>query len=347
MTTPARPQSAQEYLAHGQTPFFRLPCAPQTQIGDPGRFAGAKAVLLGVPYDSGTTYLPGARVAPYHVRRVSALVSSTHPKHRVDVFEHAPALDGGNVPVTPFAPELMRQAVQAEVMAVLGAGAVPFVVGGDHSITTPIMRAIHAVHGPVCVVHVDAHYDTSDAGVWGEEFHHGTPIRHAIEDGHVQKGGLFQVGLRGGWKDGDEAALSLGHEAMLFPASVFEERSAVEIAETIKTAIGDRPVYFSIDVDGVDPSHAPGTGTPVPGGLSSRELLCLLDNLSGVKIVGMDLVEVSPPHDHADLTSMLAAHALFSGLGLLAVHAKENASSSSPVEASDNEFTRPSEDGDR
>jgi agmatinase len=316
-----RPSSAQDYLAHGQTPFFRLPCAPQTRIGDPERFAGAAAVLLGVPYDSGTTYLPGARVAPYHVRRVSALVSPVHPEHRLDVFERVPTLDGGNVPTSPFAPELMREAVQGEVMAVLGAGARPFVVGGDHSITTPILRAIHAVRGPVCVIHVDAHFDTSDAAVWGDAFHHGTPIRHALVDGHVSPGGLFQVGLRGGWKDADEAALSLEHDARLFPASVFEERSAASIGAEIREAIGERPVYLSVDVDGVDPAFAPGTGTPVPGGLSSRELLCLLDTLAGVDLVGMDVVEVSPPHDHADLTSMLAANLLFSGLGLVAVHA--------------------------
>ncbi len=318
-----QPSSALDYIRHGQTPFFRLPLAGPGesggQLGDPTRFAGARAVLLGVPWDSGTTYLPGARVAPYHVRRVSAFVSHHHPKHRLDVFERVPALDGGNVPVSPFSPALMREAVTAEIAAVLRAGAAPFTVGGDHSITTPILRAVHAIHGPVCVVHVDAHFDTSTAELWGDEFHHGTPIRHALADGQISPGGLFQVGLRGGWKDGDEPALSLAHDARLFPASVFETRTAASIADEIKTAIGERPVYLSVDVDGVDPAFCPGTGTPVPGGLSSRELLCLLDNLAGVKIIGMDLVEVSPPHDHADLTSMFAAHALFAGLGLLAV----------------------------
>ena len=335
-----QPASALEYIRHGQTPFFRLPMAGPGdsggQVGDPSRFVGARAVILGVPWDSGTTYLPGARVAPYHVRRVSGLISPTHPKHRLDVFAEVPALDGGNVPTTPFDAGLMREAVQGEIAAVIGAGAVPFVVGGDHSITTPILRAVHAAHGPVCVVHVDAHFDTSDAALWGDAYHHGTPIRHALEGGQIAAGGLFQIGLRGGWKDGDEAALSLAHDARLFPASEFERRGAVDIASAIKTAIGERPVYLTIDVDGVDPAFAPGTGTPVPGGLSSRELLCLLDNLAGAKIVGMDLVEVSPPHDHADLTSMLAAHALFSGLGLLAVaehQARAASSDLSPARA--------------
>jgi agmatinase len=307
--------SALEYIRHGQTPFFRLPLAGAGE----SRFAGARAVLLGVPWDSGTTYLPGARVAPYHVRRVSAFVSGHHPKHQLDVFERVPTLDGGNIPVTPFSAAMMREAVTAEITAVLRAGAAPFVIGGDHSITTPILRAIHAIHGPVCVLHVDAHFDTSTGELWGDDFHHGTPIRHALAEQQISPGGLFQVGLRGGWKDGDEAAFSLAHGARLFPAALFEERSAASIADEIKTAIGDRLVYLSVDVDGVDPAFCPGTGTPVPGGLSSRELLCLLDHLAGVKIIGMDLVEVSPPHDHADLTSMFAAHALFAGLGLLAV----------------------------
>ena len=329
-----KPSPALEYIRHGQTPFFRLPMAGPGesggQIGDPTRFAGARAVLLGVPWDSGTTYLPGARVAPYHVRRVSAFVSSFHPKHRLDVFEHVPALDGGNVPTSPFNPGLMREAVEGEAKAVCAAGAVPFVVGGDHSITTPLLRAVHAIHGPVCVVHVDAHFDTSGAELWGDDFHHGTPIRHALADGQISPGGLFQVGLRGGWKDSEEASMSVAHDARIYPATVFERRTADSIADEIKTAIGDRPVYLTVDVDGVDPAYCPGTGTPVPGGLSSRELLCLLDGLAGVKIVGMDLVEVSPPHDHADLTSMLAAHALFAGLGALAVHESEASGGVSP-----------------
>ncbi len=319
-----RPADAQRYLAHGQTPFFRLPCAPQTQLGDSGRFAGARAVLMGVPYDSGTTYLPGARVAPYHVRRVSALISPVHPKHRLDVFDAVPSLDGGNVPTSPFSPGAMREAVEVEVGAVLAAGATPLIVGGDHSITTPILRALYRARGPICVVHIDAHFDTSDGGVWGDEFHHGTPIRHALSDGLIDPGGLFQLGLRGGWKDGDEAALSLHHGARLFPACVFEDRSASDLAGEVRAAIGDRPAYISVDVDGVDPAFAPGTGTPVPGGLSSRELLTFLDGLAGIELVGMDVVEVCPPQDHADLTSMLAAHTLFSGLGLLAVRATDS-----------------------
>lgn len=324
-----QPSSALDYIRHGQTPFFRLPLASPGLVGESHRFTTdgrePKAILLGVPYDSGTTYLPGARVAPYHVRRVSALVSGYHPRHRLDVFAEVPALDGGNVPTSPFNAALMHELVEVEIGAVQRAGAVPFVVGGDHSITAPILQSIHAHHGPVCLIHVDAHFDTSDASDWGEASHHGTPIRHAIEQGWVARDGLIQVGLRGGWKHSGEDELVLGHGAHLFPAAVFEERRVPAIAQEIRALVGDRPVYISVDVDGVDPAYAPGTGTPVPGGLSSRELLSLLAKLAGIQLVGMDVVEVSPPQDHADMTSLLAAHLLFEGLGLLAVERSQAA----------------------
>ncbi|MGZ3406690.1 MAG: arginase family protein, partial [Polyangia bacterium] len=147
-------QSAAHYLRHGQTPFFRLPVA---DVASPDAYAGADAILLGVPYDGGATYQPGARLAPYHVRRVSALVQTYHPVHRTDVFAAVRARDGGNVVFPPFDAASVRAAVQGEVARVVAAGAVPFVLGGDHSVALPAMRAVAAAHGPLAVVHVDAH----------------------------------------------------------------------------------------------------------------------------------------------------------------------------------------------
>src|SRR5688500_11029590 len=186
-------QSAFEYLRHGQSPFFRLPSVDRASNSP---YAGLDAVLLGVPHDGGTTYQPGARLAPYHVRRVSALIQSYHPVHRVDVFRAVRAVDGGNVVFPPFDRAAMRTAVEAEVARVAGAGARPFRVGGDHSITLPALRALAAAHGPLALVHVDAHLDTSGPEVWGDGHHHGTPVRHAIEEGLIERGQLHQVGLR-------------------------------------------------------------------------------------------------------------------------------------------------------
>jgi agmatinase len=306
-------QSAFEYLTHGQIPFFRLPSAPLAALG------GAGAVILGVPYDGGTTYRPGARLAPFEVRRVSALVSGYHPSHHLAVFDRLRAVDGGNVVFPPFDAAAMRREVERAVAEVVAAGAVPFVVGGDHSLALPALRAVARRHGPIAVLHVDAHHDTSGPEAWGERFHHGTPFRHVLEEGLVAHGQLHQVGLRGPWKDAAEAELAATHGARAHTADDVAERGIKAIAADVRRAVGDHPLYVSFDVDAVDPAFAPGTGTPVPGGLTSREVLQLLRELAGVSLVGMDVVEVSPPHDHADLTSLLAAHVLFEGLALAAL----------------------------
>ncbi|MCA9688842.1 MAG: agmatinase [Nannocystaceae bacterium] len=311
-------QPASHYLRHGQTPFFRLPVVDFTRAGADA-YAGADAILLGVPWDAGVTYRPGARFAPYELRRVSALVQSYHPGHRLDVFGALDVRDGGNVAFPPFNAAATRELITAEVGHVLEAGATPFVVGGDHSVALPTMRALAAVHGPLAVVHLDAHLDTSTAEVWGEPFHHGTPLRHAIEQGLVERGALHQVGIRATWGAADEGDLVAAHGATIYTMERIEEQGIARVARTIREAVGERPVYLSLDVDGVDPAYAPGTGTPVPGGLSSREALRLLRELAGVNLVGADLVEVAPGLDHADITLHLGAHLLYEALALRAL----------------------------
>ena len=307
--------TAFEYLSHGQIPFFRLPIAPA-----PARVpTGTAAVLLGVPFDGGTTYQPGARLAPFAVRRVSALVQGYHPGHQLQVFDALPAVDGGNVVFPPFDAAAMREAVEVSVAAVLAAGCVPFLVGGDHSIALPALRAVAARHGPVAIVHVDAHLDTSGPETWGERFHHGTPFRQVLDEKLVAEGQLHQIGIRGSWASALDARPGRSRGARLHSMDDLSERGVRLVAEEIRRAIGERPVYLSFDVDAVDPAFAPGTGTPVPGGLSSREALQLLRALAGLRLIGMDVVEVCPPLDHADLTSHLACHLLFEGLALAAL----------------------------
>jgi len=308
-------QSALEYIRGGQTPFFRLPQVDPMR----GEARGLDAVLLGVTFDAGTTYQPGARFAPYHLRRLSALVQPWHPVHGIDVFEKVKAADGGNVAFPPFDPAAMREAVQRDVSLLLKDGVAPFVVGGDHSVALPVLRALHAKHGPVAVVHVDAHLDTSSPEVWGAAYHHGTPFRHALEEGLVEEGALVQIGLRGPWGRPGERDLSAAHEARCYTAEDLTRLGARAVSLDVRERLHGKPVYVSFDVDAVDPAFAPGTGTPVPGGLSSMEALQLLRGLAGTKIVGMDLVEVCPALDHADLTSLLGAHLLFEGLALLGV----------------------------
>jgi agmatinase len=309
-------QSAAQYLRHGQTPFFRLPMADLSLPGADA-YAAAHAVLLGIPYDGGTTYQPGARLAPYHVRRVSALVQGYHPEHRVDVFEKLRILDGGNVAFPPFNAQMVREAIEREVARIYAAGAVPFILGGDHSISLPCLRAASAKHGSLAVVHIDAHADTSTGELWGEAFHHGTPLRHAVTENLIARGQLYQIGLRGPWGAASDGSFALDHGATVVSAEELSERGVIDVVTEVLRNIGERPVYLTLDVDAIDPAFAPGTGTPVPGGMSSREAIQLIRQLAGVRLVGMDLVEVSPPHDHSDLTSHLAAHLLYEGLALL------------------------------
>lgn len=316
-------QAAFAYLRHGLTPFFRLPALlPMDHRAPPAAppsYQGADAVLLGVPHDAGTTYAPGARFAPFHIRRVSALVQGHHLEHRCDVFQRIAAVDGGNVAFPPFDRAIMRAAVEGEVAQVVAAGAAPFIVGGDHSVALPTLRAVARQHGPLAVVHVDAHLDTSGPETWGDEFHHGTPLRHAIKEGLIAPGQLHQVGIRGPWGTAEDADLARSVGGTLATAPQIEARGIAHVMAELREKIGDHPTYLSFDIDAVDPAFAPGTGTPVPGGLTSREALALVRGLAGVRLVGMDLVEVLPALDHADMTVNLGAYLLFEGLALLAM----------------------------
>ncbi|MCK6545484.1 agmatinase [Myxococcota bacterium] len=314
-------QSAAEYIRSGQINFFRL---PRVAVDAEGRcrYGDAEAVLVGAPFDGGATHEPGARFAPYHVRRVSALVQSFHPTHKVDVFGTIRAVDGGNLVLSPFAAGTTRTLVEEELGEVLSAGAAPFVVGGDHSIALAVLRALARRHGPLACVHVDAHFDTSGPEIWGEAHHHGTPFRHALVEELIAPGHLYQVGIRAPWGAADADQLTRRHGGHVFAMDEIHERGITRVAAQIREMIGRRPVYVSFDVDAVDPAFAPGTGTPVPGGLSSSDAIRLLRGLAGVELAGMDVVEVLPARDHADLTSHLAAHLLYEGLALYALRAR-------------------------
>jgi agmatinase len=305
-------QSALEYIRSGQTPFFRLPAA------DPHALRDVDAAIIGVTFDAGTTYQPGARLAPYHLRRTSALVQAVHPAHSVDVFDRVRAVDAGNVPFPPFEAAAMREAVERDVRAIAAAKAVPFVVGGDHSIALPVLRALFKERGPLSVLHVDAHLDTSGPETWGSAHHHGTPFRHALSEGLIAPGRLVQIGLRATLGKLTDPGFARAHEARQIPMEEIDKRGMPSIAQEVRDRLGTGPVYVSFDVDAIDPAFAPGTGTPVPGGMSVREAFQLLRALRGVNLAGMDLVEVCPGLDHADITCHLGAHLLFEGLALLA-----------------------------
>ena len=255
------------------------------------------------------------------MRRTSALVQGYHPVHRIDAFATLRAVDGGNVVFPPFDRGAMREAIGTEIREIARAGAVPFVVGGDHSITAPILAALAATRGQLAVLHIDAHLDTSGPETWGDDHHHGTPIRHALANGWIAPGALASVGIRGPQGDASDIDLVRRHDALIASPDDVAARGVARLVAELRERFAGRPVYLTIDVDGLDPAFAPGTGTPVPGGLTTREVLGLLRGLAGMAIVGMDVVEIAPALDHADLTCHLGAHLLFEGLALLAISA--------------------------
>jgi agmatinase len=298
-----------DYVRRGTTPFFGLPLV---DAADPAALKDRRVVFLGIPYDGGTAQLAGARYAPYSVRRASiyALKDEAAPW-----LLGGGAVDGGNLAAPMRNPAAMREVVEAGITGVLAAGAIPFSVGGDHSVTLPILRALARAHGPLAVVHVDAHADTTVGSdfLCDDDYHHGAPIRHALAEGLIARGHLHQIGIRVGLDD----ELTRAHAVNVHDIDLVQDRGIPQIMARVRAAVGSHPLYLTIDIDAVDPAFAPGTGTPAPGGLTSREALRLVRCLAKMRIVGMDVVEVLPAVDHADLTSLLAASLLLEGLGAL------------------------------
>ena len=287
--------------------FMRLPHIPDARRLD--------VALIGVPYDGGTTYRPGPRFGPRHIREQSAIIRPYNPVLKVSPFERLRVADYGDLSVNPLSIEGTFERITGELKGVLDADTIPLCVGGDHSILLPILRAIHAKHGPVALIQLDAHSDTWDE-YWGIKYSHGTPVRRAIEEGLVDMPRLLQIGLRGQLYDEKDLEYAERHRISVITSEEFHEQGLPLVREKLKP-VENRKVYLSLDIDVVDPAFAPGTGTPQVGGLSSVQILELVRALRGLNLVGCDLVEVSPQFDSAEITSLLAANLLFEQLCLL------------------------------
>lgn len=293
----------------GIATFARLP-----RIEDVPR---ADIAVVGIPFDSGVSYRPGTRFGPSHVRESSRLLRPYNPAQDVSPFQLAQVVDAGDIPVNPF--DLTEAVTEVERAALaLGEQVQRLVtIGGDHTVALPLLRAVAAKHGPVAVLHFDAHLDTWDT-YFGAPITHGTPFRRASEEGLIDLTASCHVGTRGPLysKQDLEDDERLGFSIV---SSEYVEEHGVEAAiDRILTRIGDKPLYVSIDIDVLDPAHAPGTGTPEAGGLTSRELLRILRALRDRDIVGADVVEVSPAYDHAQMTGIAASHVVYELVTLLA-----------------------------
>ena len=284
----------------GAATFARLPRIDEVSRAD--------VAVLGVPFDSGVSYRPGARFGPSHIRESSRLLRPYNPALRVSPFASRQMVDAGDLAVNPFSIDSAIAEIERGARRLLERVPHLLTLGGDHTIALPLLRAFAAVHGPVAVVHFDAHLDTWDT-YFGAEYTHGTPFRRAAEEGLLDRSGCLHVGIRGPlYSDADliqDSELGFG----VISAAELDDLRVTGLAERIAQRVGARPVYVSVDIDVLDPAHAPGTGTPEAGGLTSRELLGTLRSFAGLNLVGADIVEVAPSYDHAQITGIAAAHA--------------------------------------
>lgn len=277
----------------------------------------ADVAVVGVPFDSGVSYRPGARFAPAAVRQASRLLRPYHPGLDVSPFASQQVADAGDIAVNPFNIEEAVETIDREASNILDSGARLVTIGGDHTIALPLLRSAARKHGPVALLHFDAHLDTWDT-YFGARYTHGTPFRRASEEGLLDLSALSHVGTRGplyGAADlSEDRRLGFG----IVTATDVADIGVKDIVRILRARIGDRPLYISIDVDVMDPAHAPGTGTPEAGGLTSRELLSILRGLAGMNLVSCDVVEVAPAYDHAEITSIAASHVLYELISLMA-----------------------------
>lgn len=285
---------------------MRLPHIPRAQELD--------IALIGIPFDGGTTYRPGTRFGPRRVREQSAIIRPWNPVLNVNPFSRWRIADYGDLSINPLSLDDTYQRITAQLNEIAAAGARAVCVGGDHSILLPILRAMHRKYGPVALIQFDAHNDTW-GGYFGSPHSHGTPVRRAVEEGLLLEGGVLQVGLRGQVYSKDDFSFGRQHKFNVVTAEDFHRRGLAAVEKVLKRFRG-KPVYFTLDIDVVDPAFAPGTGTPQVGGFSSHQILELVRLLQGQNLVGADLVEVSPPYDNGDITSLLAANLLYEMLCL-------------------------------
>ena len=283
--------------------------------------------VVGVPFDTATSFRPGARFGPEAIRSASALLRPYHPELDVDVFATLSLVDGGDIEITPGNAQRTAEQIDAALQPILGAGIVPLVLGGDHSIVLGELRAQAAVHGPVALVLLDAHADTWEQ-YYGEKYFHGTPFRRAVEEGLLDPSRSVLAGMRGPlYAPADlEVPIDMGFDVI--PGSELATLSAGQYGARVRQRVGTGPVYLSFDIDVLDPAFAPATGTPEVAGLQPREALAFLRSLAGLQFSGFDVVEVSPSYDTPGQTTALHAAAIaYDLLALLAVQRRDGAAS--------------------
>lgn len=301
----------------GPATFGLLPRLGEVQAARPDGAIDVK--IIGVPFDSGVSYRPGARFGPAHIRQSSKLLRPYNQATGSYPFASQQVADCGDLGVNPFDIPDAVAAIETSADRLRADGAKLLTLGGDHTVALPNLRSVHRTHGKVAVLHFDAHLDTWDTYM-GATYTHGTPFRRASEEGLLDLERCLHIGIRGplyGHEDlTDDAVLGF----QIIRSDDYQFTSLTDIAARVRRRLGDVPVYLSIDIDVLDPSAAPGTGTPEAGGVTSRELLNTIRSLQGLDVVGAEIVEVAPAYDHAEVTGIAAAHLGYELLSLWAGH---------------------------
>ncbi|SEC77175.1 agmatinase [Rhodobacter sp. 24-YEA-8] len=289
----------------GRPSFMRLP-TPDTP-------EGLDIALVGIPWDGGTTNRAGARHGPREVRNQSSLMRRGHHVSGVIPYELVAVADVGDIEVQPIDLMAALAQIEAGIAAICAAGALPLSVGGDHLTTLPVLRAIHKARGegPLGLVQFDAHSDTNDRYFGDNLYTHGTPFRRAIEEGILDPQKIVQIGIRGSVYAADEHQWAKDQGIRIIYIEEADRLGPQGVVDEVHRILGDTPCYVTFDIDGIDPSMAPGTGTPEIGGFTTREAQTMVRGLAGLNIRGADVVEVSPPFDICGLTALTGATILF------------------------------------
>ncbi|XP_053546307.1 agmatinase, mitochondrial [Bombina bombina] len=299
-----------EYVARpaGVCTMMRLPYQETAK--------GLDAAFIGVPLDTGTSNRPGARFGPRHIRGESSMVRSYNITTRSAPFDSLMVADIGDVNVNLYDLKDSCRRIREDYQKILSEGCKPLTLGGDHTITYPILQAVAEKHGPVGLVHVDAHTDTGDTAL-GEKIYHGTPFRRCVEEGLLDCKRVVQIGIRGSSYSADryQYCIDQGFRVVLVEDCWY--KSLAPLMSEVRQQMGVKPVYISFDIDGIDPSFAPGTGTPEIAGLTTIQALEIIRGCRGLNVVGCDLVEVAPIYDQSGNTALTAANLLFEMLCIL------------------------------
>jgi guanidinobutyrase len=292
----------------GPATMMRLPSLPSAR--------GLDACFVGVPFDIGTSNRAGARFGPRQIRAESCLIRPYNMATRAAPFDSLSVADIGDVAINTFSIDKSMAIIEAAYDEILSHDCRPLTIGGDHTIALPILRALKRKYGSVGMVHIDAHADINDT-MFGEKIAHGTPFRRAVEEGLLDGKRVAQIGLRGTGYAAEDFDWPRAQGFRVVQAEECWHKSLEPLMGEVRQQVGRGPVYLSFDIDGLDPSCAPGTGTPEIGGLTTIQGMEIIRGCRGLDIVGCDLVEVAPPYDPSGNTSLLAANLLFEMLCIL------------------------------